>query len=168
MCNIKTLLPAVLLMFAGFSASSQTTTLPKTQTSGKTIPSTVIKPILPADLQLPAVVLLAAQKNDSKKMTDIKIRVSIRNSGQQNAAASVMSAEVQNTTQGAAWIKLPGLLSVPPVKPGETLVREFDLQAPYSVIAPMYFKLRLKADAGNTIAEGNEKNNFSQGILIAL
>lgn len=70
--------------------------------------------------------------------------------------------------EASKWTKVDQLTAFPAIKPGETVTQKIIFKIPYAVIAPMYFELKVMADAGNSVKESNEQNNSSVGILIGL
>lgn len=156
-------LTAALLLF--YTVSFAQNTKPVTRPGLPT--PTNLRMLTPADLEVVKLQLIAAEKNNSEKLSYVTVTISIKNSGQIAAPTTKVNAFVKKQ-EASKWTKVDQLTAFPAIKPGETVTQKIIFKIPYAVIAPMYFELKVMADAGNSVKESNEQNNSSVGILIGL
>jgi hypothetical protein len=121
-----------------------------------------------ADLQITGFQVLSKFVKDSSKVLVMKVKVTIKNNGQTDAGVSLVGASFQNNVPGSAWQNFGTPSNFPQVKAGQTISYDCTFRILIGLIKTKLFNFRLKADASNLVAELNEDNNSSTGILIGL
>ncbi len=158
------LLLLAMLINAGVSAQR----LPTGQPGQRILPTPKIQPLKPADLIVTEFSLVSAARNRATKNVQVVVRVTVKNNGAQQATGTVLKGSATKE-MSIPWAVLDGLVKINKLGPGESATTTCTFvygKGPVENLQRFYFRVR--ADALNDIAESDEQNNYSEGILIAL
>lgn len=162
----KILIITMCLMVCGFFAISQTLQKPTGQPGQRPLPTPTIHELGKADLTITNATLVSAVQ--TSKSWQIKVRVTVKNLGQLQAAANSIQAYAQKTTGDNSWLSLSAI-SFQSLAPGISVTQEISFSDDNWVMNKVpRFNLKLEIDPQNKVAESNENNNSFTGILIGL
>jgi hypothetical protein len=137
-----------------------------TNPNQKNLP-TKLEVIAPADLHITGTGLISAIGGEAT-VWDVKLIISVKNSGALLAPATKLKVFAQNASNNANPWKPFVMVAFPSVAPGATVTKEirvYDTDRVMNKIPRM--NLKLKADGENKVSESNENNNESSIILVS-
>ncbi len=163
---MKKLICYFIFLISVVCAHAQVLQKPTGQPGQRPLATPTIHEFSKADLVITNATLVSAVQTN--KSWQIKVRVTVKNSGQLQAAASSIQAYAQKTTGDNSWLSLSAI-SFQSVAPGISVTREITFSDNNWVMNKVpRFNLKLAIDPENRIAESNESNNSFTGILIGL
>jgi CARDB len=162
----------LLCLFISITLIAQAPKLSATQAGKPPLVTPKIPPVKPADLSVTGIQLVTAEKIAGDKSVALHIKITIKNNGQVDAAATKIAGAFQKDAQSPSWAEVSELVDFPVIKGGQSVTKDCIFKILISSIdaghAVHSFNFRVKADVMNTVKESDENNNFSQGILIGL
>jgi subtilase family serine protease len=162
----KILIITMCLLVSGFFTIAQTLQKPTGQPGQRPLATPNIHELGKADLVITNATLISAVQ--TTKSWQVKVRVTVKNSGQLQAAASSIQAYAQKTTGDNSWLSL-STISFQSLAPGISVTREISFSDDNWIMNKVpRFNLKLEIDPQNKVAESNENNNSFTGILIGL
>lgn len=146
-------------------ATAQTPQVPAGNPGKPQLPTPKIQPLQPADLIVSGITLVSAVLNPDTKMYVVKVIVTTKNIGLQQAVKTQLSGFIQKPSVGS-WKLMSDPGNVKYIDPGKTYSAVYSFSKSSLEMGVGPFEFRAKTDSGNFVTEADEENNFSETISI--
>ncbi|MFN8252010.1 MAG: CARDB domain-containing protein [Ferruginibacter sp.] len=156
---------ACILAFISLHTMAQVIQPPPVKSGQKAIPAN-LKPVTKANLTITGVSVLSATGGNDR--WDIRLAVTIKNSGGMAAPASKIKALAQNAAATSNPWKELAIFELAVLNPGAVITKEFHILDKAWVMHKIpVFNLKLLADFTNSVDESSENDNESSVIRVS-